>query len=168
MGNSFVAKSSISHVAPQESFRTSLGVDGAVRITYHPQSKKLKQPTGSVFATKTSTTAFAQRISVRNARRTILPRLVVRDQVPISADARVKVTVLEPKELPTGPGSAQGVLTANGVRARYAQTDDENPAESDIGNGLVEWVCTVQPGANFDLNLGWEVSVPVGLRWGRQ
>ncbi|KAH7099564.1 hypothetical protein BKA62DRAFT_709371 [Auriculariales sp. MPI-PUGE-AT-0066] len=169
MGNSFVAKSTIQHVAPQESFSTSLGIDGAVRVTYHPQSKNLKQPTGSLFAAnKTSTTAFSQRISVRNARRAPLPRLVVRDQVPVSSDARIKVTVMEPKELPTGPASAQGVLVSDGVRARHVQKNDESAAEGEAGNGLLEWVCTVQAGANVDLNLSYEVSSPVGLRWGRQ
>ncbi|KAH7103966.1 hypothetical protein BKA62DRAFT_782983 [Auriculariales sp. MPI-PUGE-AT-0066] len=169
MGNSFVAKSSIQvSCRPQESFSASLGIDGAVRITYHPQAKNLKQPTGSLFAAnKTSTTAFSQRITIRNARRTPLRRLVVRDQVPQSSDARIKVTIMDPKELPTGPGSAQGVLVSDGVRARHVQKNDESPAEGDAGNGLLEWVCTVQAGASIDLNLSYEVSAPVGLRWGR-
>ncbi|KAJ1548765.1 hypothetical protein HK405_015507, partial [Cladochytrium tenue] len=166
-GNSFVARSSIPHVAPQESFSTSLGADGAVRVTYHPRVRKLKQPTGMVFASsKMQTTAFAQRVTVRNARLAPLHRLVVRDQVPVSTDARIKVAVLEPAELPIGNDCAAGVVVARGVVARYTLKNDEAPADGEKGDGTVEWVCSgVASGATFDLNLAWEVTAPSGLRW---
>ncbi|KZV96559.1 hypothetical protein EXIGLDRAFT_833529 [Exidia glandulosa HHB12029] len=160
LGNSFVAKSSIPHVSPHESFSTSLGVDGAVRVTYHPQSKHLKQATGSLFASaKTSTTSFSQRISVKNTRRATVKKLVVRDQVPVSQDGRIKVAVIEPKDIPGSVGASEG------VRARWALKNEENPAEGETGDGMLEWVCTVPAGGNVDLNFSWDVTVPVGLQW---
>ncbi|EJD47245.1 hypothetical protein AURDEDRAFT_113507, partial [Auricularia subglabra TFB-10046 SS5] len=167
MGNSFVAKSSIPNVSPQEHFFTSLGVDNAVRVTYHPQQKKTKQPTGSLFASsKTSTTSFAQRISIKNTRRAAVPRLVVRDGVPNSTDARIKVNVVEPKELPTGgPTSAGGVVVKEGIRARWAQKNDDKPIDGDTGDGRLEWICSIPAGGDVDLNLAWEVSAPAGVQW---
>ncbi|KAJ1559376.1 hypothetical protein HK405_010875, partial [Cladochytrium tenue] len=174
-GNSFVARSSIPHVAPQESFTSSLGPDGAVRVTYHPQSRTLMRPTaGSMFAplaSKTQTTAFAQRISIRNARLAPLSRLVVRDQVPVSADARFNVAVLQPADLPVGPACAAGVIVASAsvrsgggsVVARYTLKNDDAPADGERGDGTLEWLCVgVAAGAAFDLHLEWEVSAPVG------
>ncbi|KAJ1554679.1 hypothetical protein HK405_004369 [Cladochytrium tenue] len=50
-------RSSIPHVAPKESFASSLGPDGAVRVTYRPQSRTLMRPTaGSMFASSSSRT----------------------------------------------------------------------------------------------------------------
>jgi hypothetical protein len=88
--------------------------------------------------------------------------------VPVSNDARIKVSLLPPTDPPTGPGSAQGVLVAEGIRARYTQKNDEAPAEGDTQDGKLEWICVVQAGATVDLNLAWEVSAPVGLHWVKQ
>ncbi|CAG8784140.1 435_t:CDS:2, partial [Acaulospora colombiana] len=39
LDDNFVAKSSIDHVSPGESFHCSLGVDPQVKLTYHPRTK---------------------------------------------------------------------------------------------------------------------------------
>jgi hypothetical protein len=45
-----------------------------------------------------------------------------------------------------------------GVQARWANLDIG-------GEGVVEWVCEIQPNEEVQLELSWEVSAPAGQRW---
>src|ERR1700761_6852098 len=83
-------------VSPQESFKCSLGVDPSVRVTYNPPSKKINTPTGSILTKSTVTTSHSQRITVKNTRVFPVDKLIIKDQVPISNDARIRVTVTQP------------------------------------------------------------------------
>src|ERR1700761_4023941 len=83
-------------VSPQESFKCSLGVDPSVRVTYNPPSKKINAPTGSILTKSTVTTSHSQRITVKNTRVFPVDKLIIKDQIPISNDARIKVTVTQP------------------------------------------------------------------------
>ncbi|KAH8115721.1 hypothetical protein DFH11DRAFT_1834901 [Phellopilus nigrolimitatus] len=174
LNGSFVAKSSISHVSPQESFSCSLGVDPAVRITYHPQSKKTKTTGGTVLTTKMKTVTFEQAITVKNSRLTRLPRLLIKDHVHVSRDAKIKVNVIEPKGLSVGGGRGKAVALQNGVVVRCVQRggDDIGEARSyeeesslESAQGLLEWVCDMEPGATVDVSLVWEVSAPAYTEW---
>ncbi|KAG8869797.1 hypothetical protein FRB98_002193 [Tulasnella sp. 332] len=56
---------------PGEKFSTSLGIDPALRVTYHPLVKKSKNVTGSKFLslqTKTDVSSHIQRVSIKNTR----------------------------------------------------------------------------------------------------
>ncbi|KAG8858400.1 hypothetical protein FRB96_005285 [Tulasnella sp. 330] len=58
-------------VGPGEKFSTSLGIDPALRVTYHPLVKKSKNVTGSKFLslqTKTDVSSHIQRVSIKNTR----------------------------------------------------------------------------------------------------
>jgi uncharacterized protein (TIGR02231 family) len=103
LNNNFAATSSLPLVSPLEHFSVSLGVDPSVRVTYHPQTKKVNNPTGGMInlpgilgsSSKQSTT-FNQRITVRNTRQIPLSRLVVKDRLPVSSNAQIKVNVRVP------------------------------------------------------------------------
>lgn len=168
--NSFVSTSMISHVSPNESFSCSLGVDPAVRVTYHPQSKKSKSTRIYMFASKKTSTTFRQLITIENTRSTPLHRFVLTDQVPVSDNARIKVTVLEPKDLElTGTKGNKEIVVSKGVKARWAQ---KNPSArtmeeggGEMGLGFIDWICEIGPGASVDIDLAWEVAVPSGVEW---
>ncbi|KAG8714692.1 hypothetical protein FRC08_011583 [Ceratobasidium sp. 394] len=173
MDDNFVSKSRIEHVAPNDSFRTSLGTDSALRVTY-PPLRTLNRTTNqsSFFSGKDSKQSIAsnsQRITIRNSRPSTVSALRILDHVPVSTDARIKVNVLSPGGL--GPVVDESeVPDANknkdrpwanvqkGVKARWANLDVG-------GEGTVEWVCEMQPNEELELELAWEVSAPAGQKW---
>ena len=55
---------------------------------------------GGLLTTRTETITHTLRIKVKNTRTSPLPRLIIRNQIPVSSDERIKVVLLEPKELP--------------------------------------------------------------------
>ncbi|KAG8695964.1 hypothetical protein FRC11_001067 [Ceratobasidium sp. 423] len=178
MDDNFVSKSQIEHVPPNDSFKTSLGVDSSLRVTY-PSAKTLNRTaTHSGFSfigrEKQSISAQSQRITIRNSRLTSVSDLRIIDHLPVSTDARLKVNVITPSGLDThhAPGSptsptSEGkskdkeLLWTNvrkGVKARWAPLDVG-------GEGTVEWRCEIGPSEEVELELAWEVSVPVGQKW---
>ncbi|TPX64605.1 hypothetical protein SpCBS45565_g05776 [Spizellomyces sp. 'palustris'] len=133
----FVAKSSLKNVAPEEEFECSLGVDHALRITYKPLAKS--RQTAGVFS-RNVTLRHTQRINVKNTKR-VAATLRVLDQVPISEDEKIKVTIVKP---------------VNGETSK-----DIVVAHKD--KGLIEWTLTdMQPASDLDLELMYEITYPQG------
>lgn len=187
MDGSFVAKSQVPDVSPQESFSCSLGVDPSVRITYHPQNKVSTQTGGGLISNKMSVTNFQQRITIKNKRPTSIGRLVVQDRVPVSEDATIKVAVLKPMEKAIGPvtgqtgGMVAGTLSAKTVGksgvptlvetieqnliARWAQKEDEDGGSGGArGDGVIEWIVS-DLRDTVDIELAYEITAPAGVRW---
>ncbi|CUA72740.1 hypothetical protein RSOLAG22IIIB_10279 [Rhizoctonia solani] len=177
MDDNFVSKSQIEHVSPNDSFKTSLGVDSSLRVTY-PSAKTLNRTmTQSGFSLlareRQSVSAQSQRITIRNSRLTTVSDLRVVDHLPVSTDARLKVNVIAPGGLdaqqapgsPTGPelegkNDKERLWTnvRKGVKARWAPLDVG-------GEGTVEWKCEIGPSEEIELELAWEVLAPAGQEW---
>nr|GAT47653.1 predicted protein [Mycena chlorophos] len=105
LDGSFVARSEIPSVSPKESFNCPLGVDPAIRITYHPliknKNKDKTTSSGSFFSsnrekTETSSCAYTQRISVHNTKSAAVARLKIVDHIPASRDAQIEVRLISP------------------------------------------------------------------------
>ncbi|KAG8783180.1 hypothetical protein FRC12_020013 [Ceratobasidium sp. 428] len=178
MDDNFVSKSRIEHVAPNESFEAALGVDSALRVSYHPVRTLKRTTTQSGFAflakdTRQSIATHSQRITIRNSRPGSVSAVRIFDHIPISTDALLKVNVLSP----IGLGAAIGTTGANGdgpeenrkkdrpwtnvqkgVKARWANLDVG-------GEGTVEWDCNLAESEETELELVWEISAPVGKVW---
>jgi len=162
MDNNFVCKSSVPTVNPQESFSASLGVDPAIKVTYHGLQKKTKNSSGSLLSAKLDVTSFTQRITIKNNRATFVSPLFVKDQIHVSEDTSIKVNLLEPKDLGI-PKERKEVAVAAGAKARWAfREGDEAKVEEE---GALEWVCDVQSGKSLDLSVSWDVSAPTGQQW---
>ena len=205
MDNNFVSKSEIpvcfnlyalffyiqgsikkQHVSPAEFFSCSLGVDPQLKVTYHPLQKKTKASGTALLSTKTLSQAFLQRITLKNTRRTQVRKLIIRDQVPVTTDSRIKVNLVEPALVSTPAGTAGPSTSANkpiaiskNVVARWVPKDDDTPEHDgasstgvqagESGEGIFEWVCTgMDAGQTVDVNLSWDVSAPQGVSWGRR
>jgi hypothetical protein len=137
----------------------------------------------------TTTTASHQKITIKNNRGAVIPRLLVREQIPVPRDERLKVTLIEPAsiEFPNrnaiSGGTSRGDKTLNipkavklseGIVVQWKVNDDED-ADADtkstagvdgVREGILEWICQIDPGKSTDLNLAWEVQAPANLNWG--
>ena len=77
-------------VSPLEEFDVSLGVDPAVKITYKPL-KKFKQSTGIL--SKYQQLQCYQEIVIKNTKLSPI-KLTVTDQLPLSSEEKLKVSLL--------------------------------------------------------------------------
>ncbi|KAF8316905.1 hypothetical protein DL93DRAFT_2077728 [Clavulina sp. PMI_390] len=179
----FIAKSFMPNVLPSESFTCSLGLDRSVHITFHPESKVSttisRKGFFSLFSksnSKRTVTAYKQRITIKNTHMgTAIPRLIVQDSVPVSEDAKVKVTMSQPNgdalgpvtgveasetESPTVKQPALEDQISKNVIARWAQKDKEGGGRGGArGDGVIEWVITDLEDS-VDLHLALEVTAP--------
>ncbi|KAJ7640718.1 hypothetical protein DFH06DRAFT_620450, partial [Mycena polygramma] len=148
---SFIARSAVPTVSPQESFQCPLGLDPSIRITYHPFIKKLSQ---SGFYKKSATHSFTQRITVQNTKNVSVEGLRIVDQIPASRHAQIKVALVQPP-LALGEGTVKGAAaqTVNVGAGIVAQWDGEEQ------DRRVSWVCTVPARGKVNLSLEWTVTV---------
>ncbi|PBK99485.1 hypothetical protein ARMGADRAFT_1008012 [Armillaria gallica] len=168
---SFISRSSLPAVSPQESFDCALGLDPSLRITYHPQSKKVSQ---SGFYTKSSNYVYAQRISIHNTKATTtVENLKILDQIPVSEDEQISVKLVSPALSLPADGSSIKTVKANasravphvqvseGVVARWEGSDESGIDVDALGkDGKINWLCTVPPQGKLNLVMQWEVSTP--------
>ena len=174
MDGSFIAKSNIPAVSPGENFDCALGLDPAIRITYHPVSRKSAQ-TG--FVSKTSVNSYSQRIFVHNTKSITIKDLRIVDQVPVSADESITVKLITPA-LPSVPSRIEGlakeekkadrlrpVNVSPGIGAEWGDgMEDTTSVEGRtvvVGqDGKLSWVCEIPPQGKANLLLQWEVTSP--------
>ncbi|KAK0202646.1 hypothetical protein DFS33DRAFT_1341884 [Desarmillaria ectypa] len=169
---SFISRSSLPDVSPQESFDCPLGLDPSLRITYHPQSKKVSQ---SGFYTKSSNYNYIQRISIHNTKATAVENLKILDQIPVSEDEQINVKLVSPAlSLPDAPSiKSIKISTANvsrvvphvqvseGVMAQWEGSDESGIDADALGkDGKINWLCTIPPQGKLNLVMQWEVSTP--------
>lgn len=161
---------------PTRKLSCSLGVDSSTRVIYHPQKKVSKKIEGWTLSKTipTDVTSFTQRISVKNTHATPIARLVIRDHVPISQEARFGVNVIKPSDL--GPlvtdstakmehGRTLTSRISGEVVARWAQRNEEDgESGGSKGDGVIEWICSALKD-KVDVELAWEVLTPHDMDW---
>ncbi|KAJ7776837.1 hypothetical protein DFH07DRAFT_951451 [Mycena maculata] len=166
---SFISRTSVPSVSPQESFNCSFGLDPSIRITYHPLSKKLS--TSGVFS-KSANYVFAQRITVHNTKGVGAQGVKIVDQIPASQDEKIEVRLVSPAlRLPVDSGASanassgktakekepQVLNVAKGVVAQWDGSDEPGCEVEALGQ--VNWICAVPAQGKVNLALEWEVTV---------
>ncbi|KAL0565083.1 hypothetical protein V5O48_016947 [Marasmius crinis-equi] len=177
---SFISKSNMPAVSPQENFDCPLGIDQSVRITYHPVSKK---STTSGFYSKSTSYVYIQRLTVHNTKTIDVPFIKIVDQRQVALDSAMtlgnssssstkkpettsghtretSVSVTDVVASSAGPS----VKVANGIIAQWDGADEESVDVDALGrDGKINWLCEVPAGEKVSLSLQWEVSMPVKM-----
>ncbi|KAJ7239018.1 hypothetical protein B0H12DRAFT_1136594 [Mycena haematopus] len=179
VNGSFISRSVVPAVSPQESFDCPLGLDPSIRITYHPV---LKTRSYSGFYTKTATYVFSQRITVHNTKAVAVDRLKVIDQIPASQDSQIEVKLVSPALAFPAEGGGGGtskrasvilksqvqapvVSVANGVVAQWDGADEPAVDTEALGRDRkLNWICTVPAQGKINFALEWEVTAPAGVQ----
>ncbi|KAM6493926.1 protein of unknown function (DUF4139) domain containing protein [Amanita muscaria] len=176
---SFISKSSVPNVSPGETFDCALGLDPAIRVTYHPVSKKTAQ-TG--FYLKSNVNSYSQRISISNTKSITITDLRIVDQIPVSADESITVKLISPALPPvqsqvatSGPGKDEKkadqsalkprVMVSKGITAEWGDGMEDSAATGDgtaaAGqDGKLSWLCETPSQGKASLLLQWEVTSP--------
>ncbi|KAF4603068.1 Conserved hypothetical protein CHP02231 [Pleurotus pulmonarius] len=169
---SFVSKTTVPEVSPQESFDCSLGVDPSIRLTYHPLSKNSSE---SGFYNKSSSRTYSQHITVHNTKNITVRDLTIIDHVPLSEDSQVAIKLVKPALSP--PPAASSAMSSMKIITKSektpaplqvgenvtAQWDGDDPQDdvSAIGReGRIAWKCVLAPQSKANIALVWEVSAP--------
>ena len=149
-------------------------IDPSIRVTYHPKIQKASQTGGFAFFAdfnKTKSQSHIQRITVHNSKPVAISGVHIFDQIPVSEDDRIKVSLVSPDL--TVPGSeeatlggfkriAQSVKVQKGVSAQW-HGEHEGEDLSLGKDGKVKWVCELSPQEKLILSLEYEVSAPAGV-----
>ncbi|EAU80890.1 mucoidy inhibitor A [Coprinopsis cinerea okayama7 len=181
---SFISRSNVPPVSPDETFDCPLGLDPSIRITYPALAKKTAQ---SGFMSKSRVYNYTQRITLHNTKSSAVTNVKIIDQIPVSEDSTIAVKLLSPSlHLPdksTGAGNAASrlipgqtvenklgvkvpapVSVAKGVTAQWEGVDEVG-SETDLddlgGDGKLAWNCTIPAQGKLNLTLQWEVSAPL-------
>jgi len=132
LDNSFVAHSNLKLVAPNEEFRTSLGVDEGIHIE-HKLVNKFSKDEG--LFSKKSKKIFEYKIEIKNNKKTE-SNIKVKDQMPVSQNQEIKIELQEPK-----------------IKENTEQLKK-------LDDGTIEWNLVLEPGAKNMLNLKFLVEFP--------
>ncbi|KAJ7644814.1 hypothetical protein FB45DRAFT_1116673 [Roridomyces roridus] len=163
---SFISRSVVPAVSPQESFDCPLGIDTSIRVTYHPVIKKLSH---SGFVSRSANHLFSQRITVFNTKSVGIDQLKIIDHVPTSQNSAIEVKLTNPAlTVPSigegtsknAPKEPQVVKVAKGVKAQWDGVDEPGCEIESLGlDRKLNWICTVPAQGKMNLALEWEVNV---------
>ncbi|EFI27220.1 hypothetical protein CC1G_15048 [Coprinopsis cinerea okayama7 len=111
---SFLARTNIPDVNPDETFDCPLGVDHSVRITYAPLSK---QQSDSGLITKSRVHTFTRRINIQNTKSSKpVANLIIHDHIPVSENALIGVKLISPAlQLPAPENSGSNYSNAGSL-----------------------------------------------------
>ncbi|MBR0682415.1 mucoidy inhibitor MuiA family protein [Roseomonas eburnea] len=128
----FVGRAELPLLRSGEETTLSFGADDRIRVAYEPQARRRAQE-GSMLTGRTTAETFEAVMTLRSFHARPID-LVVEDQVPVSGDAELTVTV-----------QADPMPSARGLEDRP---------------GVVAWAFTLAPGQERRLRFGYTVTSP--------
>jgi hypothetical protein len=154
LDGSFVGRTTLPMCSAGDAFTLSLGVDPAIRVVY--PKPEVRRTTPGVFS-KEESSVYLRTVMVHNTRAsTAQPiKLLVLDQVPVSEDERVRVSLATPRGL-----AVDGPAVEAGAPASDKPEDQEwGLAEARLKKGgQVSWVVSLNAGKRVKLSIEYAVS----------
>ncbi|KAH9933560.1 uncharacterized protein BXZ73DRAFT_46253 [Epithele typhae] len=166
MDDGFVTKTSLGLIGVNQSFECILGVDTALRITFHTRSQVEREAARS-FAEPLKTTTQTVTTTVTNRHAFDVVGLVVRDSLPLGdSEEKIKVMLRKPADLAQARDGQEVSVALEGdvsaVKVRWSKVEDGKGGEKD---GMYEWVCRVAEGKKVELEAQWDIKTPADLQW---
>jgi len=182
MDDKYVSKTTIPEVGMGDSFRCTLGIDTAIKVTHSITSTTTTSPAAQ-FVERLKTVTYTSMTTIRNRRvdgepidvveRTSLP--VVRSKQggpvgPDSVEARIKVLLKQPLGLAESETSGPVELDRpDGFCVQWGTGDGVvGPLTGNIADkeeGKFMWVGKLGPGEEVSLESAWDVRAPVDVSW---
>lgn len=147
---SFLGNTTVARCAPDGTFELSLGIDEEVLISYQ-RPVRLMASQGMLSREQLAT--YERSITVHNSKRKKIEVLLF-DQVPVSEDERLKITLLTPKVREEGPLSPVSIMSTGGrqlVVNRLLKKEGE-----------IRFVVSLDKGDGVVLPVEYEMRFPIG------
>lgn len=145
---------------PKGTVTRSLGTNPAIRASFNRTTRKKDVQHAAIFARQTIT-IVTDTITIKNARASVVPRVLVRHAIPTPSDDRFRITLKEPDGLAQLVSGAQFKLRDK-VNARWME-------EAGLGSettGLTEWsIDELAAEGSEEIKLVYEVTAPEGVKW---
>jgi hypothetical protein len=129
-------------------------------VAFDQKAKRLETP-ATIFGANKDRVLFTVTLTLTNKRDSPLKGLVVRDVVPVSDMAQVKVLLLKPVGLAEAQ-EGKDVTIEEGVKVRWLE------AFGDLGGmkeGRHQWMVDLEGRETKVLVTEWEVSTTAGYHW---
>lgn len=167
LDGSFLGNSTIPRCAPDEYFELGLGVDEEVHVEYR---KPVRKVASMGMLVKEQVVTYERCARIHNARGNPV-KLVLFDQVPVSEDERLRITISRPRGLKSAGdavkvagsgntllgsvGNAKSPAVPAGSSAAYVQAEMRK-------GGEIRWEVSVEGGKDAVLPLEYEARLPGG------
>lgn len=166
LDGSFLGVMDLPRVSPGQIFEVSLGVDPAVHVNY-PKPSVVRGTQGVLF-NKERAQVFSRAIWINNTRGQAID-IHVLDQVPVSEDEKLRITVLAPKGLVKAGDAVKAGVSAKEGSSGVAMTETKDNKEN-WGNatarlkkgGEVSWMVKLEGRKGCKLGLQYETRFPSG------
>lgn len=163
LDGSFVSKTKLNNVAPNEKFRTFLGVDNGVKVEYRTLSNVHRE---RGYFSKVEDTVYKYMTTVKNATGRDI-RMVVADMLPVSDDATIKVKLIQPTREEVDAGSEMERKERAGAGA---EGGDAGAGGADIGDAVAQvkltnnlvWTRNIAAGRSIEIPFHYSVEHPGG------
>jgi hypothetical protein len=138
-----------------DTFECTLGADPSIRLTFTRTAKPAKVE-GGAFAEPTRTVGYVVTTTIKNTHRFDLPRVLVRDSVPVAGDdKRIRVVLQKPANLAEAKEGEK--ISASGAKVMWGKNG--------VKEGKIEWIAEVKSGAEVKLETEFDVRSPADSKW---
>ncbi|KAI1748420.1 hypothetical protein F4782DRAFT_542820 [Xylaria castorea] len=160
LDGSFLGRVALPRCNAGDTFTLGLGIDPSIQVHY-PKPEAKHSISSLFFPGKQGNSLFIRTITLANVRDKPLGKPVqvhVLDQVPVSQDERLKITLVKPDGLVVdGPGVCAGDDIGGNKSWGKAEAKLKR-------GGEVEWAVTINPGCSAKLSLSYSCAFPTGTQ----